>query len=74
MNTEKMTFEDYYRSLPDRSPKIEIRDELLQELDMKYSTFYQKFRTGTFDKLEREKIAAVLKREVVELFPTHNQE
>lgn len=69
-----MTFEDYYRSLADKSPKVETRDKLLQELDMKYSTFYQKFRSGTFDKLEREKIAEVLKREVTDLFPNHNQE
>ena len=74
MIREKMTFKDYYQSLAVKSPKVEIRDELLRELGMKYSTFYQKLRTETFDKLEREKIAAILERDVVELFPNHKPE
>jgi hypothetical protein len=70
-NQEKMTFKDYYEAIPDKSPRVEIRDELLRQLDMKYSTFYQKMNTETFNKLEREKIAEVLKVSVTELFPNH---
>ncbi len=69
-----MNFKDYYQALPDQSPKVILRDKLLSALDMKYSTFYQKINTGSFNKLEREKIAQVLRTPVNELFPEHLQE
>jgi hypothetical protein len=68
-----MNFKDYYQSLPDQSPKVEMRNKLLKELDIQYSTFYQKLNTGTFTKLECERISEVLGFKVNDLFPEYIQ-
>ena len=68
-----MIFKDYYKSVSSQSPKVLLRNKLLRTLGMKYSTFYQKLNTGTFNKLEREKIAQVIGKPVTELFIEHSK-
>lgn len=62
----KMVFKDYYDSLPDDS-KETIRNRIIAESGMSYTTFYYKLRHNTFKPLEErliDKITEDIKQEI----------
>lgn len=48
---EKNEFRDYYSGLPD-DKKEELRNTIMQESGMSYTTFYYKLRNNSFKPLE----------------------
>ena len=53
---EKITFKDYYKSL-DEKAKTKIRDKILINCEMSYSSFYSKqAKENGFSKLEKGEI------------------
>ena len=61
-NLNEMVFRDHYNALPDKR-KEEVRNTILTESGMSYTTFYYKLRYNTFKPLELKLIANVLKAE-----------
>ena len=62
----KMVFKDYYDSLPDDS-KETMRNRIIAESGMSYTTFYYKLRHNTFKPLEErliDKITEDIKQEI----------
>lgn len=59
-NLNEMVFRDHYNALPDKQ-KEEIRNTILVESGMSYTTFYYKLRYNTFKPLELKLIANILK-------------
>ena len=58
---EKITFKDYYKSL-DEKEKIRIRDKILFNCEMSYSSFYSKqIKENGFSRLERGEINRICK-------------
>lgn len=55
----KMVFKDYYDSLPDDS-KETMRNRILAESGMSYTTFYYKLRHNTFKLLEERLIDRII--------------
>lgn len=55
----KMVFKDYYDSLPDDS-KETMRNRILAESGMSYTTFYYKLRHNTFKPLEERLIDRII--------------
>lgn len=54
-NLNKMAFRDYYDTLSD-DVKETVRNRILGESGMSYTTFYYKLRNNTFKPLERKLI------------------
>ncbi len=63
-----MDFYKYYRALS-RKDKTELRNNILIIIEIEQSTFYAKLAKESFKKLEKEKIAELLKKTESELFP-----
>ena len=58
---EKIMFKDYYKSL-DEKVKIEIRNKILVNCEMSYSSFYSKqTKENGFSKLEKGEINRICK-------------
>lgn len=68
-NSKNLSFRDYYHSLPDKSPRVEIRDEICKALDIIESTLYGKIKRNSFTKLEMERISEITGQRVESLFP-----
>ncbi len=60
----KMVFKDYYRSLSD-TEKETLRNLILLESGMSYTTFYYKLRNNSFKPLEDKLIQGILEKEFV---------
>lgn len=52
------TFKEYYQSLGDEL-KIELRNEILNECGISYSTFYAKVNKQNFSTLEKKEIERI---------------
>ena len=71
INDSKMTFKGYYLSLT-RNKRSDLRDRICLECDMKYPTFYYKFQTESFSKLEMERISELFDVDPIQFFPELN--
>lgn len=58
-NLNKMAFRDYYDTLSD-DVKETVRNRILGESGMSYTTFYYKLRNNTFKPLERKLIDNII--------------
>ena len=56
----KIDFRDYYSGLPDNK-KEEVRNAILTESGMSYTTFYYKLRNNSFKPLELKMIDEITK-------------
>ena len=59
-NPSKMVFRDHYNGLSDKE-KEEVRNTIIGQSGMSYTTFYYKLRYNTFKPLELKLIDDVLK-------------
>ncbi len=59
---KKMVFKDYYTSLSD-AEKETLRNFILSESGMSYTTFYYKLRNNSFKPLEDKLIQRILEKE-----------
>lgn len=58
-NLNKMAFRDYYDTLSD-DVKETVRNRILGESGMSYTTFYYKLRNNTFKPLEKKLIDNII--------------
>jgi hypothetical protein len=65
----KMTFRDYFFTLPDTSPRVDIRDLICEKLDMPKATLYDKIRNSRFTMAEKILIAEMVGEPIETLFP-----
>lgn len=58
-NFDKMVFTDYYNTLSDED-KETVRNEVLSQSGMAYTTFYYKLRNNSFKPLELKLIHRIM--------------
>lgn len=59
-NLSKMVFKDYYDTLSD-TQKETLRNLIITESGMSYTTFYYKLRNNSFKPLEEKLISKIIK-------------
>ena len=69
LKTLNMNFRDYFFSLPDTSPRVDIRDLICEKLDMPKATLYDKIRNSRFTMAEKILIAEMVGEPIETLFP-----
>jgi hypothetical protein len=61
-NVEKMSFKDYFNSLPTEESNA-IRDKMLQSSGMSYPSFYGKIQSGKWKPLEIRELERITGKE-----------
>lgn len=70
-----MALKEYYESLPIDSPRIEIRDRIVNECGITKPTLYRWISGDVIpDKLKQEKVASIMGVPVDVLFPNKNDD
>ncbi len=54
----ELSFKEYYQSL-EEEPKIQLRNVILNECGISYSTFYAKLNKQNFSNLEKKEIERI---------------
>jgi hypothetical protein len=65
----EMSFRDYFFTLPDTSPRVDLRDEICTKLVMPQTTLYDKIRNNRFTMAEKIIIAELVGQSIQSLFP-----
>lgn len=58
-NLKEMVFRDYYNTLTDKQ-KTELREKVISQSGMSYTTFYYKLRCNAFKPLEMNLINDII--------------
>lgn len=61
-NNEKISFKDYFDSLPTEESNI-VRDEMLRSSGISYPSFYGKLQSGKWKPLELKELGRITNKE-----------
>lgn len=68
-NSVQLSFRDLFYSLPETSPRVDVRDKICNKLGVAVSSLYDKIRNNRFTKSEMMVIADLLEQPIETLFP-----
>jgi len=61
-NNEKISFKDYFDSLPTEESNV-VRDEMLRSSGISYPSFYGKLQSGKWKPLELKELGRITNKE-----------
>lgn len=64
-----MNFKELYQTIPDKREKRKIRNKIIESTKVQHSTFYSWLFRNKIPLLAQEKIAEIMCKPQIELFP-----